>query len=419
MADADLHRSVEAVWRLESTRLVAALVRITRDVGLAEDLAQDALEAALAQWPESGIPDKPGAWLMAVAKRRAIDTFRRRERQDHAYGELGQRQEDVVAGIESSIDHVEDDVLRLMFICCHPALSSEAQITLTLRLLAGLTTKEIARSFLASDTTIGARITRAKRTLAEVGAPMEEPAEDERSARLSAVLGVLYLLFNEGYSATAGDDWLRPALCDEAVRLGRILATLAPSEPEVHGLVALMEIQSSRTAARTDADGTPVLLLEQDRSRWDQLLIRRGLTALDKAQSLGRPPGPYVLQAGIAACHARAHTAEETDWARIAELYERLAVLSGSAVVELNRAVALGMSEGPAVGLALADQLLDVPALEGYHLLPSVRGDLLAKLGRTAEARAEFERAAGLTQNERERALLLERAADTAEGSQS
>lgn len=415
MADQDLHRTVEAVWRVESTKLVAALVRITRDVGLAEDLAQDALEAALAQWPESGVPDNPGAWLMSVAKRRAIDTFRRRERQDRAYGDIAQQKEDVVAGIESSIDHVEDDVLRLMFICCHPALSSEAQVTLTLRLLAGLTTKEIARSFLASDTTIGARITRAKKTLAEVGAPMEEPAEDERASRLSAVLGVLYLLFNEGYSATAGDDWLRPALCDEAVRLGRILATLAPGEPEVHGLVALMEIQSSRAAARTDVDGVPVLLLEQDRSRWDQLLIRRGLAALERAESFGRPPGPYVLQAGIAACHARARTAEETDWARIAGLYESLAILSGSAVVELNRAVALGMSEGPAAGLALADQLMGVPALEGYHLLPSVRGDLLAKLGRVDEARAEFERAAGLTQNEREKALLLERAATVAE----
>ena len=408
----DLHRSVEAVWRVESTKLVAALVRITRDVGLAEDLAQDALEAALAQWPESGVPDNPGAWLMSVAKRRAIDTFRRRERQDRAYGEIGERKEDVVAGIESSIDHVEDDVLRLMFICCHPVLSSDAQITLTLRLLAGLTTKEIARSFLTSEATIGARITRAKKALAEVGAPMEEPAEDERATRLAAVLSVLYLLFNEGYAATAGDDWLRPALCDEAVRLGRILATLAPREPEVHGLVALMEIQSSRAAARVDSEGTPVLLLEQDRSRWDQLLIRRGLAALERAESLGRPAGPYVLQAGIAACHARARTADETDWARIAQLYESLAILSGSAVVELNRAVALAMSEGPAVGLALADQLMGLPALEGYHLLPSVRGDLLAKLGRAAEARAEFERAAGLTQNEREKALLLERAAN-------
>ena len=411
MTDPDLHRSVEAVWRLESTRLIAALVRITRDVGLAEDLAQDALEAALAQWTESGVPDKPGAWLMSVAKRRAIDTFRRRERQDRAYGELEQGKEDIVTGIETSIDHVEDDVLRLMFICCHPALSSDAQVTLTLRLLAGLRTKEIARSFLTSEATIGARITRAKKTLAEVGAPMEEPADNERGERLAAVLGVVYLLFNEGYSATAGDDWLRPALCDEAIRLGRILATLAPDDPEVHGLVSLMEIQASRAAARTDADGQPVLLLEQDRSRWDRLLIRRGLEALARAEAFGRPPGPYVLQAGIAACHARARTPEETDWARIAGLYEALAILSGSAVVELNRAVALGMSEGPAAGLALADQLIDVPALDGYHLLPSVRGDLLAKLGRTDEARAELERAAAMTQNEREKAMLLERAA--------
>jgi predicted RNA polymerase sigma factor len=352
---------------------------------------------------------------MSVAKRRAIDTFRRRDRQDRAYREIEQRKEGVVAGIESSIDHVEDDVLRLMFICCHPALSSDAQITLTLRLLAGLTTKEIARSFLTSEATIGARITRAKKTLTEVGAPIEEPAENERAARLSAVLGVLYLLFNEGYSATAGDDWLRPALCDEAVRLGRILATLAPGDPEVHGLIALMEIQSSRTAARTDPDGLPVLLLDQDRSRWDQLLIRRGLAALGRAEELGRPPGPYVLQAGIASCHARAHTAEDTDWARIAGLYESLAILSGSAVVELNRAVALGMSEGPSAGLALADQLLGLPELEGYHLLPSVRGDLLARLGRADEARAEFERAASLTHNEREKALLLQRAATVAD----
>lgn len=411
MTDPDLHRSIETVWRLESTKLIAALVRITRDVELAEDLAQDALEAALAQWPESGVPRNPGAWLMAVAKRRAIDTFRRRERQDRAYGELEQGKEDIVTGIESSIDHVEDDVLRLMFICCHPALSSDAQVTLTLRLLAGLTTKEIARSFLTSEATIGARITRAKKTLAEVGAPMEEPADNERGERLAAVLGVVYLLFNEGYSATAGDDWLRPALCDEAVRLGRILAALAPDDPEVHGLVALMEIQASRTSARTDADGLPVLLLDQDRTRWDHLLVRRGLDALARAEAFGRPPGPYVLQAGIAACHARARTADETDWARIAALYESLAILSGSAVVELNRAVALGMSEGPAAGLALADQLLDVPALDGYHLLPSVRGDLLARLGRTDEARVELERAAAMTRNERERAMLLERAA--------
>jgi RNA polymerase sigma factor (sigma-70 family) len=415
MADADLHRSVEAVWRLESTRLIAALVRITRDVGMAEDLAQDALEAALAQWPESGVPSNPGAWLMAVAKRRAVDTFRRRERQERAYGELEQRREDIVSGIESSIDHVDDDVLRLMFVCCHPALSSDAQITLTLRLLAGLTTKEIARSFLTSEATIGARITRAKKTLAEVGAPMEEPADNERADRLSAVLGVIYLLFNEGYSATAGDDWMRPALCEEAVRLGRILAELAPAEPEVHGLVALMEIQSSRSAARTGPDGTPVLLLDQDRSRWDHLLVRRGLAALERAEALRRPPGPYVLQAGIAACHARARTAEQTDWARIAGLYESLAILSGSAVVEVNRAVALAFAFGPERGLELLDGLADTPEVRSYHLLPSVRGDLLEKLGRSREARAEFERAAALTGNEREKALLLARAAAAAE----
>jgi RNA polymerase sigma factor (sigma-70 family) len=411
MADADLHRSVEAVWRLESTRLVAALVRITRDVGLAEDLAQDALESALEQWPRSGIPDNPGAWLMTVAKRRAIDTFRRRERQDLAYGELGERTEDIVTGIESSIDHVEDDVLRLMLICCHPALSSDAQVTLTLRLLAGLTTKEIARSFLTSEPTIGARITRAKKTLAEVGAPLEEPAENERPARLSAVLGVLYLLFNEGYSATAGDDWLRPALCDEAIRLGRILATLAPGDPEVHGLIALMEIQASRANARTGPDGEPVLLLDQDRSRWDLLLIRRGLAALALAAGSGAA-GPYVLQAEIAACHARARTAEETDWPRTASLYETLAIQTGSAIVELNRAVAVSMADGPAAGLAIVDQLRDDPALAAYHLLPSVRGDLLFKLGREGEAKSEFLRAAKLTQNERERDFLLGRAAD-------
>jgi RNA polymerase sigma factor (sigma-70 family) len=410
MADADLHRSVEAVWRLESTRLVAALVRITRDVGLAEDLAQDALEAALEQWPGTGVPDNPGAWLMTVAKRRAIDTFRRRERQDVAYGEIGQRTEDIVTGIETSIDHVEDDVLRLMLICCHPALSSDSQVTLTLRLLAGLTTKEIARSFLTSESTIGARITRAKKTLAEVGAPMEEPAEDERAARLEAVLGVVYLLFNEGYSATAGDDWMRPALCDEAIRLGRILATLAPRDPEVHGLIALMEIQASRAGARTGPDGEPVLLLDQDRSRWDQLLIRRGLAALDRAAGSG-PAGPYVLQAEIAACHARARTADETDWPRIAALYEALALQTGSSIVELNRAVAVSMAAGPAAGLALVDQLRDDPALSAYHLLPSVRGDLLVKLGRPAEAKPEFVRAAELTQNERERDFLLGRAA--------
>ncbi len=412
MTDSDLHRSVEAVWRLESTKLVAALVRITRDVGLAEDLAQDALETALAQWPDSGIPDNPAAWLMAVAKRRAIDGFRRRERQDRAYGVIAESMEDSVNGIEAAVDHVEDDVLRLMFICCHPVLGGAAQRTLTLRLVAGLTTAEIARSFLTSEATIGARITRAKKTLAEVEAPTEEPAENERAERLAAVLGVIYLLFNEGYSATAGEDWMRPALSEEAVRLGRLLAGLQPDDPEVLGLLALMEIQLSRAPARTGPDGAPILLLEQDRARWDQLLIRRGLAALQRASSMGAPAGSYVLQAEIAACHARARTAEDTDWHRIAALYEALAVISGSAVVELNRAVAVSMAHGPDAGLALIDQLADLPELRAYHLLPSVRGDLLAKLGRDDEARAEFERAASLTRNEQERALLLARAAE-------
>jgi RNA polymerase sigma factor (sigma-70 family) len=392
MTDSDLHRSVEAVWRLESTKLVAALVRITRDVGLAEDLAQDALEAALSQWPESGIPDNPAAWLMAVAKRRAIDGFRRRERQDRAYGAIAEEQEEIVAGIQSAVDHVEDDVLRLMFICCHPALGDDAQRTLTLRLVAGLTTSEIARSFLTSEATIGARITRAKKTLAEVDAPTDEPADNERVERLAAVLAVVYLLFNEGYSATAGDDWMRPALSEEAVRLGRVLAGLVPDDAEVLGLLALMEIQLSRTSARTGSDGAPVLLLDQDRSRWDQLLIRRGLAALERAVALGGQTGPYVLQAEIAACHARARTAEETDWARISSLYESLSVITGSAVVELNRAVAVSMADGPVAGLALIDQLAELPELSSYHLLPSVRGDLLAKLGRGDEARIEFER---------------------------
>ncbi|GAA3522792.1 RNA polymerase sigma factor [Aeromicrobium panaciterrae] len=412
MTDSDLHRSVEAVWRLESTKLIAALVRITRDVGLAEDLAQDALEAALSQWPDRGIPDNPGAWLMAVAKRRAIDGFRRRERQDRAYADIAEGKEDIVAGIQSAVDHVEDDVLRLMFICCHPALGDDAQRTLTLRLVAGLTTSEIARSFLTSEATIGARITRAKKTLADVDAPTEEPADNERAERLEAVLAVIYLLFNEGYSATAGDDWMRPALSEEAVRLGRVLVGLVPDDAEALGLLALMEIQLSRTAARLDADGAPVLLLDQDRSRWDQLLIRRGLAALGRANANAEAPGPYVLQAEIAACHARARTADETDWTRIASLYESLAVITGSAVVELNRAVAVSMAYGADAALALVDQLAELPELATYHLLPSVRGDLLSKLGRGTEARAEFERAAALTQNEQERALLLARAAD-------
>jgi len=409
---ADLHRSVETIWRLESTRLIAALVRITRDVGLAEDLAQDALVAAMSQWPESGVPSNPGAWLMAVAKRRAIDGFRRRERQDAIYADMAGREgEDVVDDIAAAVDHVEDDVLRLMFICCHPALGSDAQVTLTLRLLAGLTTSEIARSFLTTESTVAARITRAKKTLARVEAPMEEPADDERAERLTAVLRVVYLLFNEGYSATTGDDWLRADLCAEAIRLGRILAGLVPSDPEVHGLIALMELQHSRAAARTDASGAPVLLLEQDRSRWDGLLIRRGLAALGRATSLGKEVGPYVLQAEIAACHSRARTADDTDWARIASVYSVLAAATGSAVVELNRVVAVSFAEGPAAALDLLDAA-DFSALDGYHLLPSVRGDLLTRLGRVDEARAEITRAAGLTDNEQERTMLLQRAAD-------
>ncbi len=411
MTTADLHRSIETVWRLESRTLIAALVRITRDVGLAEDLAQEALVAALTQWPESGVPKKPGAWLMAVAKRRAIDGFRRRERQDSAYAGIAQRQGDaVVDDVADAVDHVEDDVLRLMFICCHPALGSDAQVTLTLRLLAGLTTGEIARSFLTSEATIAARITRAKKTLAQVEAPMDEPSGDERAARLSGVMSVVYLLFNEGYAASAGADWMRTDLCAEALRLGRVLAELVPDEPEVHGLVALMELQHSRAAARTDAEGVPVLLLEQDRSRWDGLLVRRGLAALDRATSLGKPVGPYVLQAEIAACHSRARVADRTDWARMASVYEVLAGVTGSAVVELNRVVAVSFAEGPEAALAVLDAA-DLSALAGYHLLPSVRGDLLARTGRLDEARVELETAASLTDNDRERAMLRERIA--------
>ncbi|MET0467320.1 MAG: RNA polymerase sigma factor [Aeromicrobium sp.] len=408
---ADPHLAIETIWRLESTRLIAALVRITRDVGLAEDLAQDALVAALSQWPETGLPDKPGAWLMAVAKRRAIDGFRRRERQDAIHAEMAERDTGVVVDdIADAVDHVEDDVLGLMFFCCHPALGADAQVSLTLRLMAGLTTAEIARSFLTSESTIAARITRAKKTLARVAAPMEEPVGAERDERLVGVMRVVYLLFNEGYSATAGDDWMRVDLCAEAVRLGRVLAGLVPTEPEVHGLVALMELQHSRAAARTAADGTPVLLLEQDRSRWDGLLIRRGLAALDRATSMGTAVGPYVLQAEIAACHARARTAGETSWSRIAEVYAVLAGVTGSAVVELNRVVAVSFADGPEAALALLDAA-DLSALAGYHLLPSVRGDLLARVGRTDDARAELEVAASLTSNDRERALLLQKAA--------
>ena len=413
MAATDTHRAIDAVWRIESPRLIAGLVRIVRDVGRAEELAQDALVAALEQWPESGVPDNPGAWLMATAKHRAIDSFRRNKLVERKHEELGReiesRQHTAVLDLDAALDdNVGDDLLRLMFISCHPILATEARIALTLRLLGGLTTDEIARAFLVAEPTIAQRIVRAKRTLAAAQIPFEVPRGDELAARLSSVLEVIYLVFNEGYSATAGDDWMRPTLCEEALRLGRILAELVPKEEaEVHGLVALMEIQASRSKARTSRSGEPILLLEQNRALWDQLLIRRGLAALERAAGA---PGPYALQASIAACHARARTADETDWARIAALYDALAQLTPSPVIDLNRAVAFGMAFGPAAGLALVDTLTADPVLESYHLLPSVRGDLLAKLDRLEEARVEFERAASLTRNSRERALLLERA---------
>jgi RNA polymerase sigma factor (sigma-70 family) len=415
MTSSTTQEAVEAVWRLESTRLIAGLVRIVRDVGLAEDLAQDALVAALAQWPESGVPDNPGAWLMTTAKRRAVDQFRRRDRRDHIYAAIAHAQGVEVSEEDflSAVDHVEDDVLRLMFICCHPALTPEAQCTLTLKFVGGLTTREIARAYLTAEATVAQRIVRAKRGLTEAGAAMEEPSETERAERLTTVLSVIYLLYNEGYAATAGTEWIRPTLCEEALRLGRILAALVPRVSEVHGLSALLELQSSRLAARVAEDGSPILLLDQDRSRWDPVHIARGLAALERAETLATQLGPYALQAAIAACHARAVTASATDWVRIAELYERLARLTGSPVVEVNRAVAIGMAYGPEAGLALLDQLEGLPALSGYHLLPSVRGDLLDKLGRSEEAKAEFARAATLTQNERERALLLDRASGT------
>ena len=400
---------------MESPRLVAGLARIVRDVGLAEDLAQDALVAALQQWPSSGIPNNPGAWLMAAAKHRAIDHFRRSKRLDRKHEEIGH-----TLAIEQALsapdfdaaldDDVGDDLLRLIFTACHPVLSTEARAALTLRLLGGLTTDEIARAFLVSEPTIAQRIVRAKRTLAKARVPFEVPRGDDRAARLSSVLEVIYLIFNEGYSATAGDDWMRPALCEDALRLGRILAGLAPLEPEVHGLVALMEIQASRARARVGPGGEPVLLLDQNRTQWDHLLIRRGLAALERAEALGGAGGWYALQAAIAACHARARTAEDTDWTRIAALYAPLAALAQSPVVELNRAVAVGMAVGPQAGLDLVEALASEPSLAAYHLLPSVRGDLLAKLGRQDEARREFERAASLTRNERERDLLLKRA---------
>ena len=418
MTITDTHRAIDAVWRIESAKLIAGLTRLVGDVGLAEDLAQDALVAALERWPESGIPEKPGAWLMATAKHRAIDQLRRGKMLDRKHVQVGHemeiRQEAAVSDLDAALDDdIGDDLLRLMFMACHPVLSTEARVALTLRLVGGLTTPEIARAFLVAEPTIAQRIVRAKRTLAEAHMPFEVPRGNELQARLSSVLGVLYLVFNEGYSATAGDDWMRPQLCEEALRLGRILAELTPQEPEVHGLVALMEIQASRLRARTGPTGEPILLLEQDRARWDQLLIRRGLAALARAEALGSSLGPYALQAAIAACHARARVAEKTDWARIASLYERLAQLTPSPVVELNRAVAVGMAYGPAAGLELADKLVADPVLEGYHLLPAVRGDLLAKLGRNEEARGEFERAASLTKNARERELLLQRAASS------
>ncbi len=412
------HLAIDAVWRIESARVIAGLARIVGDVGLAEDLAQDALVAALERWPESGVPDNPGAWLMATAKHRAIDHFRRNKRLEQKHVEVGHeleaRQEMSVPDLDAAIDDpVGDDLLRLVFTACHPVLSTDARVALTLRLLGGLTTEEIARAFLVPVPTIAQRIVRAKRTLAEAGVPFEVPRGPELDDRMPSVLEVIYLVFNEGYSATAGDDWVRPALCEDALRLGRIVAELAPNESEVHGLVALMEIQASRLHARIGPEGEPVLLLDQDRARWDHLLVRRGLAALARAESLGGRPGPYLLQAAIAACHARARTAAETDWRRIVALYDALAETAPSPVVELNRAVALAMAFGPAAGLEVVDTLTSEPSLKGYHLLPSVRGDFLAKLGRLDEARAEFERAASLTKNARERDLLLKRAAGT------
>lgn len=408
------HSAIDAVWRIESAKVIAGLTRIVRDVGIAEDLAQDALISALESWPKSGIPDNPAAWLMAAAKHRAIDFFRRNKLLERKHEEIGREleaQEMAVPDFNANLDdNLGDDLLRLIFISCHPVLSKDARAALTLRLLGGLMTDEIARAFLVPEPTIAQRIVRAKRTLSDSHVPFEVPRGAELASRLSSVLEVIYLIFNEGYSATAGDDWMRPALCDDALRLGRILAELAPREPEVHGLVALMEIQASRSRARIGPSGEPILLLDQDRGRWDQLLIHRGLGALDRAEKLGGG-GSYVLQAAIAACHARAHTNEATDWGRIAELYAQLAQLTPSPVVELNRAVALSFASGPAAGLELVDKLTSEPSLKTYHLLPSVRGDLLKKLGRIEEARTEFERAASLTRNARERKLLLDRAA--------
>jgi len=415
----DIHAAIDAVWRIESARLIASLARMVRDVGLAEDLAQEALLAALERWPKSGVPDNPGAWLMATAKHRAIDVLRRGkmlERKHEVVGrDLEARQESPEDALHAALDdEVGDDLLRLIFTACHPVLSTEARLALTLRLLGGLTTEEIARAFLVPVPTVAQRIVRAKRTLAEARVPFEVPRGADRAARLSSVLEVIYLIFNEGYTATAGDEWTRPPLCDEALRLGRILAELTLQEPEVHGLVALMEIQASRLRARVGPAGEPVLLLDQDRARWDRLLIARGLAALDRVEALGGTLGPYALQAAIVACHARARTAEETDWTRISALYDALAQLAPSPVVEVNRAVAYAMAFGPAAGLEIVDAVAAEPSLAGYHLLPSVRGDFLVKLGRHDEARVEFERAASLTRNTRERTLMLERAAAAA-----
>ncbi len=420
MTSTETHRAIDAVWRIEAPRLIAGLARIVRDIGVAEDLAQEALVAALEQWPESGVPRNPGAWLMATAKYRAIDHWRRNKLLERKHGELAHELEAdraaSVPDLDAALDdEVGDDLLRLVFTACHPVLSTEAQVALTLRMLGGLTTDEIARAFLVSESTVAQRIVRAKRTLASARVPFEVPRGPELARRLSAVLGVIYLIFNEGYSATAGDDWMRPGLCEDALRLGRIVAELVAQEPEVHGLVALMEIQASRSKARVSSVGEPVLLLDQNRALWDQLLIRRGLAALERAEKLGGASGPYALQAAIAACHARARTADETDWARIAALYEQLTAVAPSPIVELNRAVALGMAFGPAAGLHVIDTLTREPTLSGYHLLPSVRGDLLSKLGRFEEARPEFERAASLTRNARERELLLARARSCAD----
>jgi len=415
----DTHRAIEAVWKIEAPRLIGALTRLVRDVGLAEDLAQDALLAALERWPEAGVPDNPAAWLMAAAKHKAIDRIRREKRLEEKHAEIEHALEsgrDATGDrLDASLDDpVGDDLLRLMFIACHPVLPPEARVALTLRLLGGLSTAEIARAFLVPEPTVAQRIVRAKRALADANVPFEVPRGAELEARLASVLEVVYLVFNEGYAATAGEDWMRPALCDDALRLGRVLAGLLPEEPEAHGLIALLEIQASRAPARTSPSGEPILLLEQDRSRWDPLLIRRGLAALERAEALGGAQGPYALQAAIAACHARARVASETDWARIAALYATLAERTPSPVIELNRAVAIGMASGPAAGLEHVDAIAAAPALRDYHLLPSVRGDLLVKLGRRKEARVEFERAASMTRNDRERRLLLDRAAQCA-----